>query len=185
MNSVFSDSFQGLMALTSTTLFWSLMSRATASAFVALFSSLCLISVAVGGFNSSLQAFGVNQLEPEEDLPVTKEDPPKSSQKTLFFQWWYFGVCTGSLCGVSILAYIEDTVSWSMGFGIPTVAMILSIAFFSAGTKFYIYKEVDRNLKGSKSGIKVAELIRSIAAKILRSGGRDTVSKDCEMAELE
>lgn len=173
------------MALTSTTLISSLMSTATTSAFVALFSSLYLISVSVGGLNPSLQAFGVDQLEPEENLPVTKEDPPKSSQRTLFFQWWYFGVCTGSLCGVSILSYIEDAVSWSIGFGIPTVAMILSIALFSAGTKFYTYREDDRNVKVSKSGIQVTELVRSTAAKILRRGGRATLTKDREVAELE
>lgn len=177
------------MALTSTTLIWSLMTTATSSAFVALFSSLYLISIGLGGLNPSLQAFGADQLEPEDNLPVKKDDPStKSSQRTLFFQWWYFGVCTGSLCGVSILSYVEDTVGWSIGFGIPTVAMILSIVFFSGGTKFYTYKDEDdhRNVKcSSKSGVKVTELIRSIADKIRRMGSRGAVAADRAAAELE
>uniref|UniRef100_A0A7N0UZB1 Uncharacterized protein n=1 Tax=Kalanchoe fedtschenkoi TaxID=63787 RepID=A0A7N0UZB1_KALFE len=174
----------GLMALTLTTLVWSLMPGTKATSTAALFSSLYLISLGLGGYNPSLQAFGADQLEPEGDLPsCTAKDTSKPSQRTLFFQWWYFGVCTGSLLGVSILAYVEDTVGWSIGFGIPTVAMVLSIAFFSCGTRFYTYKEDDGNRSECKPVMSVIGLIRSAACRILR-GGSDS-DKERGPGELE
>ncbi|CAM8959159.1 unnamed protein product [Rhodiola kirilowii] len=174
----------GLMALTSTTLVWSLMPETKTSSTAALFSSLYLISLGLGGYNPSLQAFGADQLEPEEDLPCKKDNSSKpTSQRTLFFQWWYFGVCSGSLLGVSILSYIEDTVGWSLGFGIPTVAMILSIALFSCGTKFYTYKQDERNLSQSAPFLKCIQFIRSTADKILRCRG--IASKEHAEAEIE
>ncbi|CAM8968365.1 unnamed protein product [Rhodiola kirilowii] len=174
----------GLMALTSTTLVWSLMPGTKTSSTAALFSSLYLISLGLGGYNPSLQAFGADQLEPEEDLPCKKDNSSKpTSQRTLFFQWWYFGVCSGSLLGVSILSYIEDTVGWSLGFGIPTVAMILSIALFSCGTKFYTYKQDERNLSQSAPFLKCIQFIRSTADKILRCRG--IASKEHAEAEIE
>ncbi|GAV80829.1 PTR2 domain-containing protein [Cephalotus follicularis] len=132
----------GLMALTSTTLAlaWNPSDHPIPSSF--LFWSLCLISLGQGGFNPSLQAFGTDQLLLEEELPCSKDDP-KSNTKRYFFQWWYFGICSGSLLGVILMSYIQDTFGWVLGFAIPTIAMIISIAFFSCGSRIYTYRHND------------------------------------------
>jgi len=104
-----------------------------------MFWSLCLISFGQGGYNPSLQAFGADQLGEEEDLPCNQTGQRKQSKRTLFFTWWYFGVCSGSLLGVSIMSYIQDTLGWSLGFAVPTLVMVASIGLFSCGTKFYAY----------------------------------------------
>ncbi|KAI9121657.1 hypothetical protein K1719_008690 [Acacia pycnantha] len=86
----------GLAALTSTAVVRSRHegNKRIPSSFLS--SSLCLISLAQGGYNPSLQAFGADQLDDDEELPCSKEDN-KPNKKTVFFQCWYFGVCSGSL----------------------------------------------------------------------------------------
>ncbi|KAG6659421.1 hypothetical protein CIPAW_03G033600 [Carya illinoinensis] len=138
----------GLVALTSTSLAWarSPTSKSTRS-YSFLFWSLYLVSIGQGGYNPSLQAFGADQLDDDHDqdqeLPYTnKEEECKSTndQKSLFFQWWYFGVCSGSLMGVTFMSYIQDTFGWVLGFAIPMMAMVLSVALFSCGSRMYMYK---------------------------------------------
>ncbi|CAN6702640.1 unnamed protein product [Malus baccata var. baccata] len=79
----------GLVALTSTA-----FTRATPAANKTssnssfLFGSLYLISLGPGGYNPSLQAFGADQLDSEEELPSSKDDQ-KSSKKRMFFQCWF------------------------------------------------------------------------------------------------
>ncbi|GAB4836602.1 hypothetical protein Ancab_001514 [Ancistrocladus abbreviatus] len=127
----------GLVALTSTALDWEGKTTSTAL----LFWCLCLISLGQGGYNPSLQAFGAEQLGEEEELPSTKTNHNTQSKRSLFFTWWYFGVCTGSLLGVLIMAYIQDTLGWALGFAIPAMGMIISVVLFSLGSRFYMYNK--------------------------------------------
>lgn len=111
-----------------------------------LFLPLYLISIGQGGYNPSLQAFGADQLDTEEE---------KSNKKSMFFQWWYFGICSGSLLGNSIMSYIQDTYGWGLGFAIPTCAMAVSVACFLCASRFYVHKIPDRP---SESIIQAAKL---------------------------
>ncbi|KAK9107945.1 hypothetical protein Syun_023956 [Stephania yunnanensis] len=137
----------GLVALTSTATVLERKSatKTTSSSYSSLFPllwSLFLISIAQGGYNPCLQAFGAEQLDNEQELPSSTKDAGKgSNQKSLFFKWWYFGICSGSLLGISLMAYVQDTFGWSLGFAIPAIAMTLSVAPFSCGARFYTVKE--------------------------------------------
>eukprot|EP00258_Populus_trichocarpa_P028127 XP_024444146.1 protein NRT1/ PTR FAMILY 5.8 isoform X1 [Populus trichocarpa] len=131
----------GLVALTSTALSWARHPTNKISSSY-LFWSLCLISLGQGGYNPSLQAFGADQIANDDELPSTK-DEQKSNKKSLFFQWWYFGVCGGSLAGVTVMSYIQDTFGWVLGFAIPTIAMGASILLFWCGSRIYAYKQDD------------------------------------------
>ncbi|ONK60215.1 uncharacterized protein A4U43_C08F15600 [Asparagus officinalis] len=107
-----------------------------------LFLPLYLISVGQAGYNPSLQAFGADQLQLDDELPCCDEaGDQKSKKKSLFFQWWYFGIASGSLLGNSLMPYIQDTIGWGLGFTIPTIAMISSILCFLACTRFYVRKK--------------------------------------------
>lgn len=152
----------GLAVLTSTTFEWAWpVNKSISTTF--MFWSLCLISLGQGGYNPSLQAFGADQLGEEDDLPSNQTDCKKSSKRTLFFTWWYFGVCSGSLLGVSIMSYIQDTLGWSLGFAVPTLVMIVSILLFSGGTRCYAFhfpddQKVDDHtpFKNMADGLKAA-----------------------------
>ncbi|KAL0554911.1 hypothetical protein IC582_008841 [Cucumis melo] len=160
----------GLVALTSTTLARTWSPTNTASSF--LFSSLYLISLGQGGYNPSLQAFGADQLDHDDaELPTINAKTPtdeKPKKKSLFFQWWYFGVCSGSLLGVTIMSYIQDNFGWVLGFAIPMCAMVFSVALFSCGTKIYRYKrDVEEDEVEKRRFVKVMEIFKATASRLM------------------
>ncbi|KAJ7974490.1 protein NRT1/ PTR FAMILY 5.8 [Quillaja saponaria] len=171
----------GLMALTSTALAWSWppIDRSRLSSF--LLWSLCLISLGQGGYNPSLQAFGADQLDDEEELPCTKNSK-KPNKKTLFFRWWYFGVCGGSLLGVTVMSYIQDTFGWVLGFALPAASMVTSITFFSCGSSIYSYKQEEYRV--IKPFMKIVRSIKESASKMMHCGIR-LPNDQSGMAELE
>ncbi|GKA26221.1 NRT1/ PTR family 5.2-like protein [Tanacetum coccineum] len=46
----------------------------------------------------------------------------------------------GSLFANTVLVYIQDNVGWSLGYGLPTLGLLISILIFLAGTPFYRHK---------------------------------------------
>ncbi|XP_022739262.1 protein NRT1/ PTR FAMILY 5.9-like isoform X3 [Durio zibethinus] len=171
----------GLGGVASTALLWtwSPPSKTSSSAF--LFWSLCLISLGQGAYNPSLQAFGADQLDHDEELPCSKDDK-NSKKKTSFFQWWYFGVCSGSLLGVILMSYIQDTFGWVLGFAIPMFAMVISVAFFTCGSRIYAYKP-DRTID-SKPLRNILRVIKVTALKLIN--GRVTLPNHrSDVIELE
>ncbi|CAK7338675.1 unnamed protein product [Dovyalis caffra] len=170
----------GLVALTSTALAWAQHSTSNVSSSY-LFWSLCLISLGQGGYNPSLQAFGADQIANDDELPSTK-DEKKSNQKGLFFQWWYFGICGGSLAGVTVMSYIQDTFGWVLGFAIPTIAMVTSILLFWCGSRIYTYRQDDTI--SERPSRDIVRAIKEAASRFMSS--RITSSRDKpEIIELE
>ncbi|KAH9623829.1 hypothetical protein KSS87_014517 [Heliosperma pusillum] len=177
----------GLAALTSTTFEWWPKNKSVSTAF--MFWSLCLISLGQGGYNPSLQAFGVEQLEDEDYFPSnqTEKATSKSTGKTMFFTWWYFGVCSGSLLGVSSMSYVQDTFGWSLGFALPTLVMVVSNVLFSCGTSFQAYstsKEMisdHKPLRATLQGLKAA-FMKMFNSSICQSKPQVCVS-DLELQE--
>lgn len=141
-----------------------------------------MISIGQGGYNPSLQAFGADQLENEDELPCTNTDEKSSDKKSLFFQWWYFGVCCGSLVGVSVMSYIQDTFGWGPGFAIPTLSMITSILMFLCGNRFYMHKQ-NRSANG-KSFEDIVQAIKASLSKMMNRGN-GLSSNEYTMVELE
>ncbi|KAK4488474.1 hypothetical protein RD792_004238 [Penstemon davidsonii] len=171
----------GLLALTSTALKWHWLPTSKINSVTSLSWSLYMISLGQGGYNPSLQAFGADQLENEDDLPLTNNNEKSSDKKSLFFQWWYFGICCGSLLGVSVMSYIQDNFGWGLGFAIPTLTMVASIIMFLFGNRFYIQRQ--SKIVNHKS---FDEIFRSIKACVSKLIGRKGVSRhEYTMVELE
>jgi peptide/histidine transporter 3/4 len=168
---------QGLVGLATWAMLHSWMPRSL------LFLPLYLISVGQGGYNPSLQAFGADQLLIEDD----KESLPaeeKNQVKGLFFQWWYFGICSGSLLGNSIMSYIQDTFGWGLGFTIPCAVMILSAIAFCCGNALYTHKEQNTANKPSESLFKLLkEAVTDIITGKVRLPTRADDNSD--ISELE
>lgn len=182
-----SSTLQGLASLTMTAIGRTRSSNRhktlMPSSFLTL--SLYIISLGQGGYNPSLQAFGADQLDEEEELPCSKDDE-NSNKKTLFFQWWYFGICGGSLMGVTIMSYVQDTFGWVLGFAIPAISMALSILIFSAGSPIYLFKHHDHSDKpnNNKPFISLLLNIRSRVLKCFPCGTTPPIQKS-EVTELE
>ncbi|KAL5796906.1 hypothetical protein ACOSQ2_001726 [Xanthoceras sorbifolium] len=172
----------GLVALTSTAFAWTWSPTSSRSSSAFLYWSLCLTSLGQGGYNPSLQAFGADQLDNEEELPSSKDDQ-KSNKKTAFFTWWYFGVCSGSLLGVTVMSYIQDTYGWVLGFAIPTIAMVTSTIFFSCGSRIYTYKSAEK----TDAKLQFMSIVRAIKAATSKLMSRKTTLpvEDSDLTELE
>ncbi|PWA99606.1 major facilitator superfamily protein [Artemisia annua] len=168
--------YLGLLALTSTAL--NKTNSSSSSSSSSLYWSLYLISLGMGGYNPSLQAFGADQLDTDEELPMTKNEN-KPDKKSMFFQWWYFGICTGSLLGVSIMPNVQDSVGWGFGFAMPAMAMVVSMIMFSCGNRFYSYSH-DRG-NDARSLEKIIQSVKCSISKFVHSKTDEKLS----LVELE
>ncbi|KAK4750148.1 hypothetical protein SAY87_027597 [Trapa incisa] len=57
-----------------------------------------------------------------------------------FFNWWVFSSFLGGLFATLGLVYIQENLSWGLGYGVPTVGLILSLLVFYMGTPMYRHK---------------------------------------------
>ncbi|KAF3329118.1 protein NRT1/ PTR FAMILY 5.8-like protein [Carex littledalei] len=153
----------GLIGLTS----WALLQAWMPCS--SLFLPLYLISIGQGGYNPSLQAFGADQLQMDEvnddDDSAYESEEEKSKVKSLFFQWWYFGICTGSLLGNSIMSYVQDTIGWGLGFAIPSGVMALSVSSFICGARLYVYNK--RKAHKSPPFESVVRFVKDVASSVI------------------
>lgn len=87
------------------------------------------MALAQGGHKPCVQAFGADQFD--------AEDPEECKAKSSFFNWWYFGLCVGTSVSVKVLSYIQDNLSWVLGFGIPCITMGIALVIYLLGTVTY------------------------------------------------
>ena len=92
--------------------------------FAVLYSGLALLSVGAGSTRSVLATMGANQLDRQEDRGV-------------FFNWYFFTTYVCAVIGSTAVVYVEDNVSWALGFGICVLANLMGLAIFLSGRGFY------------------------------------------------
>lgn len=103
------------------------------------FVSLYVIGIGQGGHKPCVQAFGADQFD--------DHSPQEAKSKSSFFNWWFFGTCFGSFVSMLVVTYAEENLSWSFGFGIPLIVMVVAFIVFLCGTHTYRYsvKQYDRS----------------------------------------
>ncbi|RZC58072.1 hypothetical protein C5167_005377 [Papaver somniferum] len=93
------------------------------------FVSLYFVAIGEGGHKPCVQTFGAEQFD--ERIPEEKKE------KSSFFNWWYFGLCSGTMVGMLVVFYIQENVGWMIGFGLPALAMAVALVMFLIGSGFY------------------------------------------------
>ncbi|GKC17984.1 proton-dependent oligopeptide transporter family protein [Tanacetum coccineum] len=100
---------------------------------ILFFISLYLVAITQGGHKPCVQAFGADQFD--------TNNPEEHKAKSSFFNWWYFGLCSGSTIGIFTVSYIQDNLSWGLGFGISSIIMGFALIIFLSGTMTYRFGE--------------------------------------------
>ncbi|KAF5754809.1 putative proton-dependent oligopeptide transporter family, major facilitator superfamily [Helianthus annuus] len=103
----------------------------TSRQFGLLVLALGFLSIGAGGIRPCSMPFGVDQFDP------TTDEGRKGISS--FFNWYYTTLTVIMLIAVTLVVYIQDSVSWVLGFSISTMLMACSIVLFFVGTKMYIY----------------------------------------------
>ncbi|CAH2040908.1 unnamed protein product [Thlaspi arvense] len=96
-----------------------------------LFAALSLLAIGSGGIRPCNIAFGADQFD-------TRTEKGRSQLKS-FFDWWYFSFTVALIFALTIVVYIQTSVSWVLGFAIPTGCFIISIIIFLHGRHLYVY----------------------------------------------
>lgn len=101
----------------------------TASAAASLqaayfYAGLYLLSIG-GALQPVLSSFGADQFGEGEE------------GQSSFFNWFYLSINVGALVGGTVLVWVQSSVSWGIGYGIPAGFSVLAVAAFLAGTAAY------------------------------------------------
>lgn len=94
--------------------------------------ALYIIAIGTGGTKPNISTMGADQFD---DF-----DPKERTQKLSFFNFWMLGIVFGTLFSYTFLVYIQDNVGWSLGYGLPTLGLALSILVFLVGTPLYRHR---------------------------------------------
>lgn len=105
--------------------------RARTSHLGFLLMGLCFLSIGSAGIRPCSIPFGVDQFDP------TTDEGKKGINS--FFNWYYTTFTVVLLFTQTAVVYIQDSVSWKIGFAIPTLCMFCSIIMFFIGTRIYMH----------------------------------------------
>ncbi|KAK6914129.1 Proton-dependent oligopeptide transporter family [Dillenia turbinata] len=106
--------------------------KASALQLAIFFGALYTLTIGTGGTKPNISTIGADQFD--------EFDPKEKAHKLSFFNWWMFSIFLGTLFAYTVLVYIQDNVGWSLGYGLPTLGLAISIIIFLSGTPFYRHK---------------------------------------------
>uniref|UniRef100_A0A7N0TRA1 Uncharacterized protein n=2 Tax=Kalanchoe fedtschenkoi TaxID=63787 RepID=A0A7N0TRA1_KALFE len=90
---------------------------------------LYLVALGVGGIKGSLPPHGAEQFD--------QTTPKGRKQKSTFFNYFVFSLSGGALIAVTFVVWVEDNLGWVWGFAISTLAILVSVPVFLAGSRLY------------------------------------------------
>nr|BEK82046.1 NPF transporter [Taxus x media] len=97
------------------------------------FLSLYLAALGIGGITPCVSSFGADQFDEMDEV--------EKKNKSSFFNWYYFSINVGAVIASTVIVWIQDNIGWGWGFGIPTVALGVSICSFFSGTFLYRHQK--------------------------------------------
>ncbi|KAH7515861.1 hypothetical protein FEM48_Zijuj10G0071400 [Ziziphus jujuba var. spinosa] len=148
----------------------------TKSQVSVLLIGLYWLALGTGGIRPCTIPFGIDQFD------TTSVEGRKATNS--LYNWFYTIFTLTLLIAQTVIVYIQDSISWAFGFGLPTFLMFCSIILFLAGSKFYVYEKPEGSLLSRTLQVFVAAYKKrhhkvSIEAKFF-----DPPHKENEVAKL-
>ncbi|CAN6486185.1 unnamed protein product [Victoria cruziana] len=112
--------------------------------------ALYVVAVGTGGTKPNISTMGADQFDDFE--------PKERRKKLSFFNWWMFSIFFSTIFANSFLVYIQDNVGWALGYGIPTIGLILAILVFFVGSPLYRHKRTSDSPFAKMSKVMVAAI---------------------------
>ena len=92
---------------------------------------LALVAIGSGGVQPCNIAFGADQLD-------TRTEEGRAQLES-FCNWWYFLFTVALSVALNGVVYVQTSISWLLGFVIPTCCLALSLTIFVLGRNTYIH----------------------------------------------
>ncbi|KAL5214838.1 hypothetical protein ABZP36_003990 [Zizania latifolia] len=116
-----------------------------------LYIGMALVVVAMGGSSPTQIPFGVDQFD-VSSAPQQKDNPGLKR----YYNWYYVVSMTATFLVLTVIAHIQEKVSWGLGFGIPTALMAATFVAFLAGMPRYVYVPPEGSIFTSVARVAVA-----------------------------
>ncbi|PAN45158.1 hypothetical protein PAHAL_9G097600 [Panicum hallii] len=113
-----------------------------------LYVGMGLLVVSAGGTNPTALPFGADQFDETNER--------HKAGLTRYFNWYYAVAMMATFLALTVIVYVQDKVSWGLGFAIPTVLTLVTFAVFLAGTAVYVYVPPEGSIFSSVARVVVA-----------------------------
>ncbi|XVE79099.1 hypothetical protein DITRI_Ditri14bG0030400 [Diplodiscus trichospermus] len=92
--------------------------------FSVLYSGIALASIGVAGTRFTIAAMGANQYNNSKD-------------QRIFFNWFAVTLYASMVLGATVIVYIEENVSWAVGYCLCVAVNVIGLAIFLLGRRYY------------------------------------------------
>ncbi|KAL6967382.1 hypothetical protein U1Q18_033190 [Sarracenia purpurea var. burkii] len=92
--------------------------------FAVIYLAITLATIGVSGSRFTLGTIGADQFDSPKHLGT-------------YFNWYTFTIYFSAAIGSTALVYVENNVSWGLGFGLSAAANVIALAIFLLGSRFY------------------------------------------------
>ncbi|GJU11504.1 NRT1/ PTR family 2.7-like protein, partial [Tanacetum coccineum] len=91
-----------------------------------LYMAIGLASIGIGGTRFTMTTMGADQFDDSNDSAI-------------YFNWYFCAFYVANAISLTATIYIEDNVSWTVGFGICVASNLVGLILYLSGKNFYRY----------------------------------------------
>ncbi|CAD6259199.1 unnamed protein product [Miscanthus lutarioriparius] len=113
-----------------------------------LYLGMGLHVVSAGGMNPTSLPFGADQFDERKEH--------HKGGLTRFYNWYYAVAMVATFLALTVVLYVQVSVSWGLGLAIPTALMAVAFVVFLVGTKVYVYVPPEGSIFSSVARVFVA-----------------------------